>query len=84
MSIATVSAVLTGKKPISADLRGRVEEAMSALDHHPDHVARSLKMGSTNVVGMVIPEARRCGISVILSNTDGDPAISVIGFDDFE
>jgi LacI family transcriptional regulator len=91
VSIATVSAVLTAKKPVSADLRGRIEEAMRALDYYPDHVARSLKMGSTNVVGMVIPdvsnpfftelmrgaeeEARRCGISVMLSNTDGDPAI---------
>jgi transcriptional regulator with XRE-family HTH domain len=91
VSIATVSAVLTGKKPVSTDLRGRIEEAMRALDYHPDHVARSLKMGSTNVVGMVIPdvtnpfftelmqgaeeEARRCGMSVMLSNTDGDPVI---------
>jgi LacI family transcriptional regulator len=64
---------------------------MRALDYHPDHVARSLKMGSTNVVGMVIPdvtnpfftelmqgaeeEARRCGMSVMLSNTDGDASI---------
>jgi LacI family transcriptional regulator len=92
-SIATVSAVLTGKKPVSADLRGRVEEAIRALDYHPDHVARSLKRGSSNVVGMVIPditnpfftelmqgaeeEARRCGMSVMLSNTDGDPAIEL-------
>jgi LacI family transcriptional regulator len=91
VSIATVSAVVTGKKPVSDNLRGRVEEAMRALDYHPDHVARSLKMGSTNVVGMVIPdvtnpfftelmqgaeeEARRCGISVMLCNTDGDAAI---------
>src|ERR1700678_3929027 len=90
-SIATVSAVLTGKKPVSDDLRKRVEEAIRALDYHPDHVARSLKRGSSNVVGMVIPditnpfftelmqgaeeEARRCGMSVMLSNTNGDPAI---------
>jgi LacI family transcriptional regulator len=91
VSIATVSAVLTGKKPVSTDLRGRVKEAIRALDYHPDHVARSLKSGSTNVVGMVIPdvtnafftelmqgaeeEARRCGMSVMLCNTDGDVAI---------
>lgn len=91
VSIATVSAVLTGKKPVSDELRGRVVEAIRALDYHPDHVARSLKMGSTNVVGMVIPdvtnpfftelmqgaeeEARRCGISVMLCNTDGDSVI---------
>ncbi len=91
VSIATVSAVLTGKKPVSTTLRGRIEEAMRALDYHPDHVARSLKMGATNVVGMVIPdvsnpfftelmqgaeeEARRRGMSVMLCNTDGDPAI---------
>jgi len=91
VSIATVSAVLTGKKPVSSELRGRVENAMSALDYHPDQVARSLKIGSTNMVGMVIPdvtnpfftelmqgaeeEARRCGMSVMLCNTDGDPEI---------
>src|ERR1035438_1003089 len=91
VSIATVSAVVTGKKPVSPELRGRVEEAMRALDYHPDQVARSLKIGSTNVVGMVIPdvtnpfftelmpapeqEARRCGMSVMLSNTDGDAEI---------
>jgi LacI family transcriptional regulator len=93
VSIATVSAVLTGKKPVSADLRGRIQEAMTALDYHPDHVARSLKMGSTNVVGMVIPdvtnpfftelmqgaeeEARRCGISVMLCNTDGEASLEL-------
>jgi LacI family transcriptional regulator len=91
VSIATVSAVLTGKKPVSDQLRGRVDEAMRALDYHPDQVARSLKIGSTNVVGMVIPdvtnpfftelmqgaeqEARRCGMSIMLSNTDGDSEI---------
>jgi LacI family transcriptional regulator len=91
VSIATVSAVLTGKKPVSTTLRGRVDEAMRALDYHPDQVARSLKIGSTNVVGMVIPdvtnpfftelmqgaeqEARRCGMSIMLSNTDGDSDI---------
>jgi len=93
VSIATVSAVVTGKKPVSNDLRGRIEEAMRALDYHPDQVARSLKIGSTNVVGMVIPdvsnpfftelmqgaeeEARRCGMSVMLCNTDGDAGIEL-------
>ncbi len=91
VSIATVSAVLTGKKPVSKELRARIEDAMQALDYHPDQVARSLKKGSTNVVGMVIPdvtnpfftelmrgaeeEARRTGMSVMLCNTDGDPEI---------
>lgn len=91
VSIATVSAVLTGKKPVSEPLRARIEEAMRALDYHPDQVARSLKSGATNMVGMVIPdvtnpfftelmrgaeeEARRAGMSVMLCNTDGDAAI---------
>ena len=91
VSIATVSAVVTGKKPVSAELRSRIEEATRALDYHPDQVARSLKIGSTNVVGMVIPDvtnpfftelmrgaeeqARRGGMSVMLCNTDGDAEI---------
>lgn len=90
VSIATVSAVINGKNSVSSQMTRRVEEAMQALDYHPDHMARSLKTGRSQVVGMVIPDlsnpffvelmcgveetARNAGYSVIFSNSNEDPA----------
>src|SRR5581483_703027 len=89
VSNATVSAVVNGKDRVSETMRRRVEEAMRALDYHPDHMARSLKTGRSNVVGMVVPDltnpffvelmcgvedtARNAGYSVIFSNSNEDP-----------
>ncbi len=89
VSVATVSAVINAKGTASAEVQRRVEEAMKALDYHPDHMARSLKTGRSKVVGLVIPDvtnpfftevmsglerqARRRGYSVILSNSNEDP-----------
>jgi len=88
VSIATVSAVINGKKGVSAKLTTQVKEAMAALDYHPDFVARSLKVGRTNVIGMIVPdvtnqfytevmlgvedEARANGFSITLCNTNED------------
>jgi LacI family transcriptional regulator len=88
VSVATVSAVVNGKGSVSAERTRRVLEAMSALDYHPDHVARSLKVGKTHVIGMVVPditnpyftevvqgletEALQNGYSLILCNSGDD------------
>src|SRR5918999_1824638 len=56
VSIATVSAVVNNKGRVSDERARRVREAMRALDYHPDHVARGLKVGRTHVVGMVVPD----------------------------
>jgi len=89
VSVATVSAVVNDKGGVSEELRLRVRDAMTALDYHPDHVARSLKIGRTHVIGMVVPdisnlfflevvqgletEALQHGYSVILCNSGGSP-----------
>lgn len=88
VSVATVSAVVNSKGGVSAELTRRVREAMEALDYHPDHIARSLKVGRTHVIGMVVPditnpfftevvqgaetEALQNGYSLILCNTGED------------
>jgi LacI family transcriptional regulator len=90
VSIATVSAVVNGTAVVSEALAKRVRDAMAALDYHPDQVARSLKVGRTDVIGMVIPDITNaffpevvCGVefaaqaegySVILCNSNEDPA----------
>jgi LacI family transcriptional regulator len=90
VSVATVSAVINGTATVSPSRARKVREAMQALDYHPDQVARSLKVGRTDVVGMIIPDitnaffpgvvqgvedtAQGEGYSVILCNSNEDPA----------
>ncbi|MBN9658970.1 MAG: LacI family DNA-binding transcriptional regulator [Acidobacteria bacterium] len=56
VSIATVSNVISGRIPVSPHLKQRVLEAVRALDYHPNHIARSLKVRQTHMLGMIIPD----------------------------
>lgn len=59
VSRSTVSYVLNDqtelKIPISDETRQRVMEAINELGYEPDARAQSLRMGSTNIVGVIIP-----------------------------
>lgn len=55
VSIATVSAVLNKSKFVSDQLTNRVHDAASALDYQINHLARSVQLGSSRTVGMLIP-----------------------------
>ena len=88
VSIATVSAVVNGKQVVRPVVVAKVQEAMKALNFHPDHVARSLRVKKTTTLGVVIPDfssgffvdvvrgiedaARSVGYSVLLCNSDDD------------
>ncbi len=56
VSIGTVSNVINGTAAISSSRRERVLAAIRELDYHPNHVARSLKMKTTRMLGMVISD----------------------------
>ncbi len=89
VSPATVSAVINGTAVVSPIRTKRVQEAMAALDYHPDHIARSLKTGKTHAIGMVVPDvtnpffpevirgveqaAEKAGYSIIFVNANEDP-----------
>jgi len=89
VSVATVSAVVNDKGGVSDERVKRVRDAMVALDYHPDQIARSLKVGKTHVIGMVVPditnpfflevvqgletEALQNSYSLILCNSGEDP-----------
>jgi len=86
VSIATVSAVVNGKQVVRPVVVARVQDAMKALNFHPDHVARSLRVKKTTTIGAVVPDfssgffvdvlrgiedvARNLGYSVLLCNSD--------------
>lgn len=55
VSIATVSAVLNKSKFVSEELTTRVLDAAAALDYQINHLARSVQLGSSRTVGMLIP-----------------------------
>jgi LacI family transcriptional regulator len=56
VSIATVSATVNGSSSVRQETRQRVEEAIEALGYRPNGVARSLRLGRTGVIGLVVSE----------------------------
>jgi DNA-binding LacI/PurR family transcriptional regulator len=56
VSTATVSGVINCAATVSPERRSRVEMAMLALDYQPDAIARSLKTGKSNTIGIIVPD----------------------------
>src|SRR6266571_5628984 len=75
VSSATASAVVNGKNRVSARMQRKVEEAMKALDYHPDHMARSLKTGRSKVVGMIIPDLTNPFFVELMCSVEGAPTL---------
>lgn len=86
VSTSTVSRALSGNIPVNEDTKIRVLEAVNALNYKPNFLAKGLKEGKTNAIGLVIPDirnpifpnlakgiedtARKKGYNVIFCNTD--------------
>ena len=56
VSVATVSRVINGVNTVNPQIRERVKRAMSDLRYTPNEVAHSLRVKTTNTVGMIVPE----------------------------
>ncbi len=59
VSTTTVSFVLNGKakeKRISEDLRDRILETAARLNYRPNQVARGLRTGQTNTLGLIVED----------------------------
>lgn len=86
VSISTVSRALSGNIPVNDETRKKVIEAVQVLNYQPNVLAKGLKQGKTNTIGLIIPNirnpifpavargvedfARESGYTVILCNTD--------------
>ncbi|MFH8252957.1 LacI family DNA-binding transcriptional regulator [Microbacterium sp. B2969] len=58
VSPAVVSYVLNdGPRPVSNAARTRVLDAVKTLGYRPDGLARSLRVGRTKTIGLVVPDA---------------------------
>lgn len=88
VSYATVSHVINDTRFVSQETRDRVLAAINELSYRPNALARSLRRGKTNTIGLILPDsanpffaeighsiedaAFNLGYSVILCNTERD------------
>jgi LacI family transcriptional regulator len=56
VSRASVSRVMNGHSTVSADVTQRVKDAAEELGYRPSRLARSLSLGRTNTVALVVPD----------------------------
>ncbi|MDF9777996.1 LacI family DNA-binding transcriptional regulator [Pseudomonas baetica] len=89
ISYTTVSHVVNRTRPVSEEVRIKVEAAIQTLDYVPSAVARSLKAKTTATIGLLVPNSlnpyfaelargiedycERNGYCVILCNSDDNP-----------
>jgi LacI family transcriptional regulator len=91
VAISSVSRVLSGHPDVSQEMRDRVLDAVHQLEYEPDFLAQSLRRGQTLSVGFVLADIsnplmadivlgaeavlRGAGYSLILMNSENDPAL---------
>ncbi|MGN6240913.1 MAG: LacI family DNA-binding transcriptional regulator, partial [Cellulosimicrobium cellulans] len=56
VSRATVSRVMNGRATVDPEISARVRQAAEDLSYRPSNVARSLSLGRTNTVALVVPD----------------------------
>jgi LacI family transcriptional regulator len=56
VSRATVSRVMNGRATVDPELAARVREVAEQLHYRPSNTARSLSLGRTNTVAVVVPD----------------------------
>ncbi|WP_460405093.1 DUF6807 family protein [Actinophytocola sediminis] len=56
VSRATVSRVMNGRTTVAPEIVARVHAAVDQLRYRPNNVARSLSLGRTNTVALVVPD----------------------------
>jgi DNA-binding LacI/PurR family transcriptional regulator len=88
VSVATVSNVVNGYRPVGEATRKLVQQAIDELGYSPNVSARHLRNGRTGIIALAIPElnnpyfaeladaaireAGHHGYTVLLDSTDGD------------
>src|SRR4051812_22011079 len=91
VSVATVSAVINGTASVSPELTLRIEQAIRDIGYKRNAIARSLRLGTTRTIGLVVADItnpfftdvvsviqdvlHRAGYAVMLCCTDEDPSM---------
>lgn len=91
LSISTISRALSNNASIPESTRQRVIEAAERLNYRPNAQARALRKSRTDTIGLIVPnienpyfatlaaavqkQARRAGVSTILTNSEENPEL---------
>ena len=67
VSTATVSHVVNGTKKISPETVEKVLMAISKVNYQPNTVAKSLRMGQTHTIGVLVEDIRGLPVASIVS-----------------
>ncbi|MEG2843362.1 MAG: LacI family DNA-binding transcriptional regulator, partial [Ruthenibacterium sp.] len=100
VSASTVSRVIGGKSYVNEQTRARVLDAVRTLNYSPNVLAKSLKMGRSNTIALMVPSirnqifpdiargvedtARKNGLTVVLCNTDEDVDVENLYIEKFK
>ena len=90
VSVATVSAVVNGSRPVRPEVRQRVEEAIRELGYRPNRLARALQTRRSRTLALVVPSlgnplfvrladavetaCHRSGYALFVASSQGRPA----------
>ncbi len=99
VSVATVSRVISGSRPVAEELRDSVTRAASELGYQVNLVGRALRRGRTATVGLLVPDLDNpffsslaqhlstafegSDIDVLVFSTCGDPRVERRGVESF-
>ena len=67
VSTATVSHVINGSKKLSPETTERVLRAIAQINYKPNTLAKSLRMGQTHTIGILVEDIRGLPVSAIVS-----------------
>ncbi|WP_402462365.1 DUF6807 family protein [Isoptericola aurantiacus] len=87
VSRATVSRVMNGRSTVDPAISARVQEAAIELNYRPSNVARSLSLGRTTTVALVVPDLGNPAFQQILrgvSSAAGEDGYRVLVADSAE
>ena len=70
LTTSTVSRVINNRGYISENTRKKVDDAMKDLSYQPNEAARSLRMKSTNTIGLIVPHVSHPYFAEMISNLE--------------
>ena len=76
VSTATVSHVINGSKKLSPETTEKVLMAIAKVNYKPNTVAKSLRMGQTFTIGVLVEDIRGLPVAAIVTLGAPQPASS--------
>lgn len=70
VSTSTVSRVLNDTLPVKKETKEIIIKTIKELNYYPDSLARSLRMGSTKTIGIIIPDISNPFFSMLVKGSE--------------